>query len=391
MPIRKRNTGWQVDAYAKNQFWPQGRRVRVQCEGDLAEAKILEAQIIADLRSGREPSNSNMKRSALVLPTGVIPSAPVTGTGAHVTLKQLVEACMQLRPQWAQGRNQQMLKVNTADLLRILGSDRIVAQIDVTDVDKLTADFNRRQLATVTRNNKYSVLSTLMKFAEERGWGRRVKVPIKKPGKGRTRTLSADEEIAVISKLVELGYVAEADYVQVMIETGCRPGELFRLEVRDWDGTMLKIWETKTNEPRSVAATPKVRAVLNRRAEGAKKGQKIFADVTRATLRRSWEMARKELGFSAGEQFVVYALRHTCFTRMIEKNVNPLILQKWAGHSDLSTTKRYVQVNDTMLLAAAAALAGEPVPVSDTGANQGDISGANTVVEAPKSLEMLEQ
>jgi integrase len=49
--------------------------------------------------------------------------------------------------------------------------------------------------------------------------------------------------------------------------------------------------------------------------------------------------------------FVPYDMRHTCLTRWA-KVLDPFTLKRLAGHADLTTTMRYVHLNDDDVRAA---------------------------------------
>ena len=54
------------------------------------------------------------------------------------------------------------------------------------------------------------------------------------------------------------------DTIIVLIDTGLRCGELWRLTGRDVDFThdMVSVWQTKADMPRSVPMTRRVRAIM---------------------------------------------------------------------------------------------------------------------------------
>lgn len=41
-----------------------------------------------------------------------------------------------------------------------------------------------------------------------------------------------------------------------------------------------------------------------------------------------------------------HILRHTCFTSLLSKNINPVIIQQLAGHNSFDTTRRYLHLNN---------------------------------------------
>jgi integrase len=72
--------------------------------------------------------------------------------------------------------------------------------------------------------------------------------------------------------------------------------------------------------------------------------------VEASTLKKQHEAAIKSAGVSP---FVIYDFRHTRITRWAK--VLPLpVVQRLAGHTDISTTMRYVHLNDEDMRAAMA-------------------------------------
>jgi integrase len=67
-----------------------------------------------------------------------------------------------------------------------------------------------------------------------------------------------------------------------------------------------------------------------------------------STLKKQHQAA---LAASSVSPFVIYDLRHTCLTRWA-KTIDPFTPMKLAGHADLSTTMRYVHLNDDDVRAA---------------------------------------
>jgi integrase len=73
---------------------------------------------------------------------------------------------------------------------------------------------------------------------------------------------------------------------------------------------------------------------------------------TITAIRYGWAKARKELGLENDPWFVFHACRHTCATRLVEKNVNVFVIQRFMGHKRIETTKRYAHVSDEQLQGA---------------------------------------
>jgi integrase len=93
---------------------------------------------------------------------------------------------------------------------------------------------------------------------------------------------------------------------------------------------------------------------LKIRRGGGTASEWVFPSTTRSghiessTRKKQHQSALAASGVSP---FVVYDLRHTCLTRWA-KTLDPFTLMKLAGHADLSTTMRYVHLNDDDVRAA---------------------------------------
>lgn len=233
-----------------------------------------------------------------------------------------------------------------------------------------------RELATVRR-----IFHLAQDWGDVTTWLPRVRL---NPGENsRMRVLAVEEEEAYLKAATELGRLQESDYKQaltgiratlrgeqpikpdaylllhvatVLLECGLRPDECYRLK---WDQTqdgVITIHEGKgKGSRRRVPCTPRVLAVLEMRRSEATSDW-VFPRATRSghveasTLKKPHEAAIQAARVSP---FVIYDFRHTRITRWAK--VLPLpVVQRLAGHTDISTTMRYVHLSDEDVRAAMA-------------------------------------
>jgi integrase len=198
-----------------------------------------------------------------------------------------------------------------------------------------------------------------MTVAEERGGlSRRPKIPHRKEGRGRIRYLLPEEERAMLGLFEQWGMVDMHDAVVVLVDTGLRAGELYRLEPRDVDRNqrLLHIWETKADLPRSVPLTERAFVVVKNRLL---RGPKLFP-FTHHSFRHHWDRAKVVMGLGGDKQFVPHALRHTCASRLVQRGVPIQVVQQWLGHKTLTVTMRYAHLAPANLFAAVKALESPP-------------------------------
>ena len=205
----------------------------------------------------------------------------------------------------------------------------------------------------LTTNKKYSASCTnylgtlvyqMQLFAMKRGRLKAmpVRMESRKLTKGRIRFVTAEEELQILDWYNSTGREDDADLVVFYIDTGMRKSEGLRLTFNDIDFKTgrISIWQTKTNFPRSIKMSARVRAILTGlrlRVNG--NDRRVFAHVAEKRFYRNfWEM-RDTCGFN--KDLVIHTFRHTCCTRLLGAGVDIRSTQEWMGHSDIKMTQRY--------------------------------------------------
>jgi integrase len=236
--------------------------------------------------------------------------------------------------------------------------------IEVLRSDKL-------QISSI--NRVLEVLRRMLRLSLE--WGKTERVPPKVqmiPGENeRDRVLTDDEESRYLTAATRVGANIEEAYrralgglrarkgevpiepedpyllrdvTTILIDCALRPEECFRLRwpnVRD--GAVHVPFGKTQNARRSVPLTPRTTTLLEMR-RSAHGVEWVFPASTRSghieksTLKKQHAKAIK---LAKIEPFTLYTLRHTCLTRWAA-HMDPYTLAYLAGHSDFSTTKRYV-------------------------------------------------
>jgi integrase len=148
----------------------------------------------------------------------------------------------------------------------------------------------------------------------------------------------------------------------VLIETGCRVGEILQLTWSDvkWSRNLLLVREetAKDAEPRDVPITSPVKAVLEMRktdADGQEwpKAAFVFGNAIGERLqdyRRPWERLCAALEI---EDLHIHDLRREFACRLRESGAPDHEVAAWLGHANISTTSVYLKTNRLSLQKAA--------------------------------------
>ena len=271
------------------------------------------------------------------------------------TLEYAIKRTFQLV--WEGKDSARTCEFNSEAAVKFFGPDMRIRLITLDRIDSYVEHLLDSGNSGSTVNRKLSCLSRILRTAQERGKIKSLpKMPRRREGTHRVRFLSPAEEQRVLDTADYLGYQDHKDAITMLIYTGFRCSELWRLERRDVDlqhGT-ITAWKTKNGNPRTIPIVAKIRPIIEGRMEDAADDtSRLFPTASNDWLRQVWDKIRLHLGFDKDSQFVPHMLRHTCATRLAQKGASMMIIKEWMGHSAIQTTARYTHFAPKDLLNAA--------------------------------------
>lgn len=166
-------------------------------------------------------------------------------------------------------------------------------------------------------------------------------------GSGSTRVVSFAEEIRYLGQASQ----PLKDIAQVILDTGLRPDETFRVRVENLDFNARTIFnpfgKTKAAQ-RKVSMTEGVYELLRRRVSMTT-GPFVFPskyspDKPIGSVRKAHDRAVERAGIK--NHFRLYDLRHTFATRAVAGGVDLPTLSAMLGHTKITMTVRYVHPAD---------------------------------------------
>lgn len=304
------------------------------------------------------------------------------------TLKELID--QKFRPYIEarfQGRDK-TLEYYRAGIKNLVGYPRLASgrldKITVQDIGAFVGTRRDAGLQVTSINRQLEVLRRIFKLAEE--WNevekRLPRVEMLRGERRRERVLTSDEEEGYLAAADTLGVQIQDAYFRalegiratqrgeqpiepqdpfllrdvatILVDCALRPEECFRLRweyVRD--GALHIPFGKTDNARRAVPLSERtLRLVEARRAQATTEW--VFPAPTRSghieksTLKKPHA---KAYTIAKVTSFPLYTFRHTCLTRWAAQ-VDPYTLGYLAGHSDFSTTKRYVHPQVQTVLAA---------------------------------------
>jgi integrase len=197
-------------------------------------------------------------------------------------------------------------------------------------------------------NRVLSMLKAALNHAFDEGhvstnkaWGRRVK-PFRDVEVARIRYLSVAEAQRLIN-------ASDADFrplVRAALETGCRYGELTRLEVQDFnpDSETLAIRKTKSGKLRHVVLTEEGTEFFRQITVGRPGTELIFRRHDGTAWRASHQSrpmaeacARAKIAPPVG----IHQLRHTWASLAVMNGMPLLVVAKNLGHTDTRMVERH--------------------------------------------------
>lgn len=330
MPVNARGDSWQASVSH------QGKRYRRDFPSK-KEAKIWEAQAKADLLTGKSITEDDKPEVN--------------------TLQDLYDITFRLK--WKGTRGEKTAKINATHVVRILGPERDVSDLNRTDLITIRDELMDVGNSPATINRKLSAFSTMVREAETLKWiAKRFSPELRREGAGRIRWLKPGEEEMILDWCCRWAYDDLWDYIVVSVDTGFRQGEVLRIVKQDAGNDNLWSFKTKNYKNRDVPLTTRAREVLERRAGELKgKDDRLFPLDSRIYRNQWWRMAAA-LGLDADVQFIPHCLRHTFVTRLLQRGVDIKTVMELAGHKRIETTQRYAQTSAETKYAAISKLNG---------------------------------
>ncbi len=324
MPIRQRNNKWQVDVAIG------GIRKQKSVDTEI-EAKTLELELTKEIQEELEGK-----------------------TSTKWTLETAVKKTFALV--WKDGKSVKTHEKNSKLMKEYFGKDTLLSDIGTDEIDQWISDMEEAGNSGSTINRKLACLSKVMSVAMDRGaLDKKPRFERQQEGTGRIRWLSIEEEKSLLGLLKKWGKDDHHDVVVFLLDTGCRPSEAYKLNSTtdvSFETGLVHFWDTKNGSPRSIPMTLRVREILQRRTKNSVRPFP-FND---AWLRNQWDRARNLMGFAKDPGFIPYCCRHTCASRMAQRGVPLVVIQKWMGHKTIQITLRYAHLSPEALQAGLKAI-----------------------------------
>ena len=199
-------------------------------------------------------------------------------------------------------------------------------------------------------NRSLPVLSVILRQAEVYGYRPEDSNPCKDikryRRRARERFLSPDEIRRVVEVLNRYDETrpAQADFIRLLLLTGCRKGELLTLKWRDYREGKLFLRDSK-NGPRTVWLSSAAREVLKRLP---RKNAWVFPSPYRAAehlaeITEFWQDVRTEAGVPDVRP---HDLRHTYASIALMHGETVLTIGRLLGHDHPGTTLKYTNFAD---------------------------------------------
>ncbi len=224
-----------------------------------------------------------------------------------------------------------------------------------------------RGVAEVTLRHDLHALSPLFQYGIDHNWCVRnpvekVKVPSDKDAV-RIHVLTQAEETAYFAAARAIPHLY--DLGRLMILQGARPSEVMQAHAEHVDlkkGTWLIPDSKSTAGRRTLKLVPEAQAIMEARIAGAARSGWIFSGKAKGSHLTDAENGHKKILKKTRLAFVLYDLRHTFATRMVERGCDVVVLSRILGHANLRTVMRYVHLNQDHIETAMQKF-GEAVPL----------------------------
>jgi integrase len=214
------------------------------------------------------------------------------------------------------------------------------------DVDRFNAHLATTKAKGSTRNATIQAARSFFRFAIRRGLIERdptAEAKIKSPRHPKSDYLTRDE----VSRLVMAASTHRPPQrpwaMILLLETGARIGSLAGVTPEDVAHGRIHFRHTKNDRPYSVKLTPAAQEAVAELRALMRPGQETLVGCAKTTLWAWFNQAAREAGLPPGRRHPHLA-RHTAATALYKRTKDPLLVQEFLNHADLSQIPRYAAV-----------------------------------------------
>lgn len=178
---------------------------------------------------------------------------------------------------------------------------------------------------------------------------------------GRKRYLSHEEEERFLDALDAINREGDEEvmrFFKTLRFQGCRPIELFKLQIRDIDlvHKRIRLLRAKKRNKKNQVWLPMMEPIVDFWTDYMEKNKQSLPTtpvffrlnnnriIAKEFIKIKTRMGIDDMHLPNQERLVAYCLRHTSVTRMVKQKepVIPItLIQQWHGHADLKTTLGY--------------------------------------------------
>jgi integrase len=234
-------------------------------------------------------------------------------------------------------------------------------RIDAITVDHIEAFRDARKaqgLSAVSINHDLRLLRKMFNWAVRKGYVERTPFKIgSEPAITLERELPRNkrfQDVGVEQRLLDAANPLLRGVIVAMLDTACRPGEIMSLQWREVNlerrELTIRAEKEKTRRERVIPISSRLLAILEMRrhdpagrempAEAYVFGNAIGRRVK--SVREAWNNAATKAGLT---DFQIRDLRHEAGSRFDEAGMPINYVSNMLGHSNLSTTSRYLNIN----------------------------------------------
>jgi integrase len=238
--------------------------------------------------------------------------------------------------------------------------DKPIKAITTDDIEAFRDARKEKGLSPVAINHDLRLLRKMFNWAIRKGYldrtpfkiGTEPAISLEREIPRSKRLQDADDE----QRLLDAAKPHLRGVITAMLDTGCRPGEILSLQWRDVSlerrELTIRAANEKTRRQRIIPISSRLMAVLEMRrldpagralpAEAYVFGNELGRRRRIKSVEEAWKTAAAKAGLT---DFQLRDLRHEAGSRFDEAGMPINYVSNMLGHSNLSTTSRYLNIN----------------------------------------------